>query len=139
MTHPLYKPRLHLAPYPIPTSQLAKGSDENWCQKLYSGHSKHAHFDKPRLSRESFVVVHFADSVCYSIAGFVEKNRDRVHQQHINILKASQVVFAIIVIVDWKLYLKHIMYIVLFISSTLTNIYIFRYYYCVQCSVSGNI
>uniref|UniRef100_A0A8D2M4Q4 Myosin VB n=1 Tax=Zonotrichia albicollis TaxID=44394 RepID=A0A8D2M4Q4_ZONAL len=49
------------------------------------------HFQKPRMSNTSFIVLHFADKVEYQSEGFLEKNRDTVYEEQINILKASQV------------------------------------------------
>ena len=71
--------------------QLPKGSDKNWCQKLYEKHTEKKHFSKPRMSNVSFIIHHFADLVEYLSDGFLDKNRDTVIEEHINILKASQV------------------------------------------------
>ncbi|XP_052393101.1 unconventional myosin-Vb isoform X3 [Carassius gibelio] len=70
--------------------KVPKGTDQNWAQKLYSKHSNSGHFEKPRMSNKSFIVVHFADKVEYQSDGFLEKNRDTVYEEQINILKASQ-------------------------------------------------
>ncbi|XP_073680092.1 unconventional myosin-Vb [Garra rufa] len=70
--------------------KVPKGTDQNWAQKLYSKHSSSGHFEKPRMSNRSFIVVHFADKVEYQCDGFLEKNRDTVYEEQINILKASQ-------------------------------------------------
>uniref|UniRef100_A0A8C2KAV0 Unconventional myosin-Vb n=1 Tax=Cyprinus carpio TaxID=7962 RepID=A0A8C2KAV0_CYPCA len=70
--------------------KVPKGTDQNWAQKLYSKHSNSGHFEKPRMSNRSFIVVHFADKVEYQCDGFLEKNRDTVYEEQINILKASQ-------------------------------------------------
>ncbi|KAF4098579.1 unconventional myosin-Vb isoform X2 [Onychostoma macrolepis] len=70
--------------------KVPKGTDQNWAQKLYSQHSKSGHFEKPRMSNKSFIVIHFADKVEYQCDGFLEKNRDTVYEEQINILKASQ-------------------------------------------------
>ncbi|KAJ8311363.1 hypothetical protein KUTeg_010718 [Tegillarca granosa] len=71
--------------------RMPKGSDANWCQKLYSKHYQKAkHFDKPRMSNVAFIIHHFADKVEYSAEGFLEKNRDTVLEDHLNILKASE-------------------------------------------------
>jgi len=43
------------------------------------------------MSQTSFIVHHFADKVEYQIEGFLEKNRDTVLDEHVNILKASEV------------------------------------------------
>ncbi|XP_042909749.1 unconventional myosin-Va isoform X2 [Parasteatoda tepidariorum] len=70
--------------------KMPKGSDETWCQKLFSQCKKWKHFEKPRLSNTAFIVHHFADKVKYEVSGFLVKNRDTVMEEHINILKASQ-------------------------------------------------
>lgn len=70
--------------------KIPNGSDKNWVQKLYSKHGKTKHFEKPRMSQTSFIVHHFADKVEYQIDGFLEKNRDTVLDEHVNLLKASE-------------------------------------------------
>uniref|UniRef100_A0A673C341 Unconventional myosin-Vb n=1 Tax=Sphaeramia orbicularis TaxID=375764 RepID=A0A673C341_9TELE len=70
--------------------KVPKGTDQNWAQKLYKQHSSSAHFQKPRMSNTSFIIIHFADKVEYQCEGFLEKNRDTVYEEQINILKASQ-------------------------------------------------
>ncbi|XP_029371529.1 unconventional myosin-Vb isoform X2 [Echeneis naucrates] len=70
--------------------KVPKGTDQNWAQKLYKQHSSSTHFQKPRMSNTSFIVIHFADKVEYQCDGFLEKNRDTVYEEQINILKASQ-------------------------------------------------
>ncbi|XP_060092162.1 unconventional myosin-Vb isoform X5 [Heteronotia binoei] len=70
--------------------KVPKGTDENWAQKLYDRHGGGQHFQKPRMSNTSFIVVHFADKVEYQCEGFLEKNRDTVYEEQINILKASK-------------------------------------------------
>ncbi|XP_067886637.1 unconventional myosin-Vb [Heterodontus francisci] len=70
--------------------KMPKGADQSWAQKLYDRHSNSLHFQKPRMSNMAFVVIHFADKVEYQCDGFLEKNRDTVHEEQINILKASK-------------------------------------------------
>ncbi|KAH9495971.1 Unconventional myosin-Va [Bulinus truncatus] len=71
--------------------KMPKGSDANWCQKLYDKHlNKSQHFDKPRMSRSAFIINHFADRVEYQADGFLEKNRDTILEEQINTLKASE-------------------------------------------------
>ncbi|XP_069043010.1 unconventional myosin-Vb isoform X1 [Lepisosteus oculatus] len=70
--------------------KVPKGTDQNWAQKLYDRHSNCQHFQKPRMSNTSFIIVHFADKVEYQCDGFLEKNRDTVYEEQINILKASK-------------------------------------------------
>ncbi|KAM9831375.1 unconventional myosin-Va [Neosynchiropus ocellatus] len=73
--------------------RMPKGSDENWTRKLYDQHlggKPHPHFMKPRISNAAFIILHFADTVQYECCGFLDKNRDTVFEELINILKASQ-------------------------------------------------
>ncbi|XP_074773461.1 unconventional myosin-Vc isoform X3 [Athene noctua] len=70
---------------------LPHGTDENWLQKLYNNFvNKNALFEKPRMSNTSFIIQHFADKVEYKCEGFLEKNRDTVHEVLVEILKESK-------------------------------------------------
>lgn len=57
---------------PVPVLfQVPKGTEQNWAQKLYKQHSSSAHFQKPRMSNTSFIIIHFADQVCVLIKGVI--------------------------------------------------------------------
>ena len=71
--------------------KVPRGSDKSWVEKLYNKCTKSKHFAKPRLSNTAFLISHFADQVAYECAGFLEKNRDTVSEEQINILKSSNV------------------------------------------------
>eukprot|EP00286_Rhodomonas_abbreviata_P017229 CAMPEP_0181329374 /NCGR_PEP_ID=MMETSP1101-20121128/23272_1 /TAXON_ID=46948 /ORGANISM="Rhodomonas abbreviata, Strain Caron Lab Isolate" /LENGTH=678 /DNA_ID=CAMNT_0023438439 /DNA_START=88 /DNA_END=2121 /DNA_ORIENTATION=+ len=89
-----------------------KGSDEDFLQKLMGTHKGHSHLkaggtsSDPHLkeglvgnknagsvrvqsSKEAFVITHFAGEVEYSIANFLEKNRDTINESLKTILKQS--------------------------------------------------
>ncbi|XP_063058130.1 unconventional myosin-Va [Engraulis encrasicolus] len=71
--------------------RMPKGSEESWARKLYDQHTtRSAHFRKPRMSNTAFIILHFADTVQYECDGFLDKNRDTVFEEPINIMKASQ-------------------------------------------------
>uniref|UniRef100_A0A8C4R4P1 Methyl-CpG binding domain protein 3b n=1 Tax=Eptatretus burgeri TaxID=7764 RepID=A0A8C4R4P1_EPTBU len=71
--------------------RMPKGTDQSWALKLYEHHQNSSeHFEKPRMSNLAFVIIHFADKVEYQCEGFLEKNKDTVYQEPINILKASE-------------------------------------------------
>ncbi|XP_053369794.1 unconventional myosin-Vb [Clarias gariepinus] len=71
--------------------RMPKGSDENWAQKLYDHHlNRSPYFHKPRMSNAAFIVLHFADMVQYECEGFLDKNRDTIFEEPINIMRASQ-------------------------------------------------
>ncbi|KAM9375860.1 unconventional myosin-Va-like isoform 2-T2 [Pholidichthys leucotaenia] len=71
--------------------KMPKGSDDTWAQKLYNTLLKqNPHFEKPRLSNRAFIIHHFADKVEYQCVGFLEKNKDTVNEEQINLLKKSK-------------------------------------------------
>uniref|UniRef100_H3D867 Myosin VAb n=1 Tax=Tetraodon nigroviridis TaxID=99883 RepID=H3D867_TETNG len=71
--------------------RMPKGSDDSWAQKMYNTLlKKHALFKKPKLSNRAFIVHHFGDEVEYQCEGFLEKNKDRVNEEQINVLKSSK-------------------------------------------------
>ncbi|KAM9753748.1 LOW QUALITY PROTEIN: unconventional myosin-Va-like [Menidia menidia] len=71
--------------------KMPKGSDDTWAQKLYNTLLRqNTHFDKPRLSNSAFIINHFADKVEYQCVGFLEKNKDTVNEEQINVLKKSK-------------------------------------------------
>lgn len=69
--------------------RVPKGADNAWVEKLYTKCKKYEQFVKPRLSNTGFIIVHFADRVEYQCAGFVEKNRDTVLEEQVQILRSS--------------------------------------------------
>uniref|UniRef100_A0A4W3GY59 Unconventional myosin-Va-like n=1 Tax=Callorhinchus milii TaxID=7868 RepID=A0A4W3GY59_CALMI len=72
--------------------RMPKGTDTSWAQKLYERHLHTSYyFQKPRMSNTAFLILHFADDVLYQCEGFLEKNRDTVYEEPINILRASKV------------------------------------------------
>ena len=80
--------------------QVPNGSDSNWCTKMYSNLTKHAHFVKPKTSRTAFIINHFADKVQYEVDGFLDKNRDAVLENQLKILRASTVSMTLNTIAD---------------------------------------
>ncbi|XP_072574051.1 unconventional myosin-Vc isoform X1 [Paramormyrops kingsleyae] len=68
-----------------------QGTDQNWLQKLYNNYlDKNALFEKPRMSNQAFVIQHFADKVEYQCRGFLEKNRDVLYEELVDIMKDSK-------------------------------------------------
>ncbi|KAF1971825.1 myosin-2 [Bimuria novae-zelandiae CBS 107.79] len=73
-------------------SRLPMGSDDQFVNKLHHnffGENKHAFYQKPRFGKSSFTVKHYAVPVTYESEGFIEKNRDTVPDEHMEVLKAS--------------------------------------------------
>ena len=69
--------------------RMPKGSDESWVGKLFEKCIKYKHFEKPRFGTSSFLIKHFSDTVQYESYGFLEKNRDTVSRELVNVLKES--------------------------------------------------
>nr|AEG78601.1 MYO2 [Cryptococcus gattii] len=73
-------------------SRLPAGSDISFATKLHQQLPKSANpnvFRKPRFNERAFTVVHYAHDVTYDVDGFVEKNRDTVPDQHLDLLQNS--------------------------------------------------
>ncbi|KAK9470581.1 P-loop containing nucleoside triphosphate hydrolase protein [Dipodascopsis tothii] len=73
-------------------SRLPAGSDESWVQKLYTNFAVPKHekfFKKPRFGKTAFTVHHYAMDVTYDSEGFIEKNRDTVPDEHMEVLLAT--------------------------------------------------
>ncbi|XP_069784734.1 unconventional myosin-Vb-like [Narcine bancroftii] len=71
--------------------KMPRGTDEKWAQKLYNQHQYTSdYFQKPRMSNSAFTIHHYAGDVLYQCEGFLQKNRDTVYEEQINILKASK-------------------------------------------------
>ena len=72
-------------------SRLPMGSDEQFVTKLHHnfGSNKHSFYKKPRFGKSSFSVVHYALEVTYESEGFIDKNRDTVPDEHMELLKST--------------------------------------------------
>ncbi|XP_055531735.1 unconventional myosin-Va isoform X2 [Wyeomyia smithii] len=69
--------------------RMPRGSDESWVGKLFEKCTKYKHFDKPRFGTSAFLIKHFSDTVQYESQGFLEKNRDTVSKELVNVLAQS--------------------------------------------------
>lgn len=70
---------------------MPKGSDSSWAEKLYERCKQSKHFTKPRFGTHAYIIHHFADNVEYQSAGFLDKNRDTVIEEQIEVLRDSSV------------------------------------------------
>ena len=69
--------------------RMPRGSDQSWVDKLYVKCKPFKNFEKPRTSNTAFIIVHFADRVQYESQGFLEKNRDTVLEDQVQVLRSS--------------------------------------------------
>lgn len=72
-------------------SRLPMGSDEQFVTKLHHHFAadKQKFYKKPRFGKSSFTVCHYAVDVTYESDGFIEKNRDTVPDEHLEVLRNS--------------------------------------------------
>lgn len=72
-------------------SRLPMGSDEQFVTKLHHNFAgdKQKFYKKPRFGKSAFTVCHYAIDVTYESDGFIEKNRDTVPDEQMEVLRAS--------------------------------------------------
>lgn len=76
-------------------SRLPMGSDEHFVTKLHHNFAgdKSKFYKKPRFGKSAFTVCHYAIDVTYESDGFIEKNRDTVPDEHMEVLRLSSNTF----------------------------------------------
>ncbi|KZT36991.1 myosin 5 [Sistotremastrum suecicum HHB10207 ss-3] len=77
-------------------SRLPSGTDASFLTKLYAQLAKPANkdvFKKPRFGNTSFTIAHYALDVTYEAEGFIEKNRDTVPDEHLDLLASTKNAF----------------------------------------------
>ncbi|KAG0796237.1 hypothetical protein G6F16_002279 [Rhizopus arrhizus] len=73
-------------------SRMPSGTDQGFCNKLFSNFSDPKYknyFKKPRFSNSAFTVVHYAHDVEYDSEGFIDKNKDTVPDELLNLLQTA--------------------------------------------------
>ncbi|KAJ2162600.1 Myosin type-2 heavy chain 1, partial [Coemansia sp. RSA 562] len=81
-------------------SRLEQGSDRTFTEKLYRQFAEQqqsiasaGYFRKPRFSNTAFTIRHYAHDVTYEGDGFLEKNKDTVPDEILDLLCASSFEF----------------------------------------------
>ncbi|KAI9141921.1 putative class V myosin [Paraphysoderma sedebokerense] len=81
-------------------SRLPSGSDKSYIDKLYQHFTpppkdakSKTYFSKPRFSNSAFIVHHFAHDVAYEVDGFLEKNKDTVPDEILEVFNESNFPF----------------------------------------------
>lgn len=78
-------------------SRLPMGSDDSFVTKLHHNFAldKQKSYKKPRFGKSAFTVCHYALEVTYESDGFIDKNRDTVPDEHLEVLRGSSNPFLI--------------------------------------------
>ncbi|CEI97396.1 hypothetical protein RMCBS344292_11530 [Rhizopus microsporus] len=74
-------------------SRLPAGTDQAFCQKLYDHFATpeyKKYFKKPRFSNQAFTIEHYAHEVQYEAENFLEKNKDSLPDEHLEMLRNSE-------------------------------------------------
>ncbi|KAJ3332500.1 Unconventional myosin-VIIb, partial [Gonapodya sp. JEL0774] len=78
---------------PLPESNFPKGTDASLLAKFNNTHAKDVYYVKPKTTGSTFGVRHFAGTVTYLIDGFLDKNRDTLRQDLLDLVSSSEVTF----------------------------------------------
>ncbi len=76
--------------------RFPKADDNTFVQKLYTHFEtkdKETAFRKPRFSNTAFTIVHYANDVTYEAEGFLEKNKDTVPDEMLEVLNNTKFEF----------------------------------------------
>ncbi|KAK5577072.1 hypothetical protein RB653_002009 [Dictyostelium firmibasis] len=76
-------------------SRFPQATDLTYLEKLHTNHEKHPYYEKPRRSKNTFVVKHYAGEVHYDTQGFLDKNKDTVSDDLSTLLQGSKSKFII--------------------------------------------
>lgn len=79
-------------------ARMPSGSDQGFCNKLFSSFTNPKfkdYFKKPRFSNSSFIVCHYAHDVEYDSEGFLDKNKDTVPDEILNLLQQANCKFLV--------------------------------------------
>ena len=70
--------------------KVPNGTDDTLLNKMHTAHAKNEHYVKPRTSGSVFGVKHYAGEVTYTVSGFLDKNRDAIPDEIIELFKAAK-------------------------------------------------
>ncbi|KAJ3022098.1 cytochrome c oxidase subunit 1 [Thoreauomyces humboldtii] len=74
-------------------TKFPKGTDESWLSKLDTSHIKHPFYIKARTQKGVFGVRHYAGEVTYTVASFLDKNRDAIQDELYDVVRQSTVAY----------------------------------------------
>eukprot|EP00759_Apiculatamorpha_spiralis_P035995 PhF_6_TR36369/c0_g1_i1/m.53425/K10357/MYO5; myosin V len=68
---------------------LGQGSDDGFLNKVEQAKSSHAFFLRKKLTKNTFIVKHYAGDVSYTVTNFLDKNRDTLKDAFKLLLRSS--------------------------------------------------
>ncbi|KAF4520564.1 hypothetical protein B566_EDAN011117 [Ephemera danica] len=73
------------------TSNFPKATDVSFLEKCHYNHALNELYSRPRMSSMEFGVRHYAGQVWYNVEGFLDKNRDTLRQEVVELLINSKI------------------------------------------------
>lgn len=70
-------------------SNFPKATDSSFLEKCHYNHALNELYSRPRLNVPEFGIRHFAGSVWYNVDGFLDKNRDTLRTDVVDLLISS--------------------------------------------------
>jgi hypothetical protein len=74
-------------------STFPKATDKTFVEKLKSTVNKNAHFSANPTTQEEFIIKHYAGEVEYNVGQWLEKNRDQLKQDLVDLIASSNDTF----------------------------------------------
>jgi Myosin head (motor domain) len=71
-------------------SNFPKATDISFLEKCHYNHALNELYSRPRMSSMEFGVRHYAGQVWYNVEGFLDKNRDTLRQDVVDLLVSSK-------------------------------------------------
>uniref|UniRef100_A0AAR5QDS3 Myosin motor domain-containing protein n=1 Tax=Dendroctonus ponderosae TaxID=77166 RepID=A0AAR5QDS3_DENPD len=71
-------------------SNFPRASDTSFLEKCHYNHALNENYCRPRVGGREFAIRHFAGQVWYSVDGFLDKNRDILRPEVIELLTSSK-------------------------------------------------
>lgn len=71
-------------------SNFPRASDLSFLEKCHYNHALNEIYSRPRIGAQEFGVTHYAGQVWYCVEGFLEKNRDALRPDVLELLAASK-------------------------------------------------
>lgn len=70
-------------------SSFPKATDQSFLEKCHYNHGTNALYQRPKQFAHCFSVVHYAGDVSYTVTGFLDKNRDTLRADVIELFIGS--------------------------------------------------
>jgi hypothetical protein len=70
--------------------EFFQGTDQSFLEKCHFTHTSNTLYDKPRMSAPEFSIKHYAGKVTYNVRNFLDKNRDTLRADVVQLLIQSK-------------------------------------------------